>query len=545
MQIDVQLTDQPIPEKICSPVAAELAGAWMEFRGVVRGEESGESIAALEYEAYPEMALREMRRLLTELAAQHDCLAVLVIHRMGVVPVGEAAIYVGIAGRHRAEAFALLGGFMDRLKKDVPIWKRRAIMQSDLVGRVTPCAPSGGVKRTARPAAAHSAAEVLTLLRELCRPLEPERVSLAESAGRVLREPVCALEDQPPFDRSSVDGYAVRLDDAATQFRIVDEIRAGDWKPRQLQPGEAVRIATGGALPGDGLQVVMREDAERGDDFVSLVRRDDGRNIRFRGEDARAGQVLVGTGTILQPGTLGLLASVGCVQPTVTRLPRVLHLATGNEIVPPDQTPPHGQIRDSNSTLVRAFLERWGITPEQRRVPEDEAAAESAIGNRQSPMDLLLISGGASVGEHDFTRRMLEKLGFTLHVSKTTARPGKPLIVAQRDNAIAFGLPGNPLAHFVCLNLYVRAALESWAGRRGDPAFQTGVLTADLAAGGNARETFWPACWRLEDGVATLTPLRWSSSGDLTALATANALIRVTGGTEGLKRGCRVEFAIC
>ena len=154
----------------------------------------------------------------------------------------------------------------------------------------------------------------------------------------------------------------------------------------------------------------------------------------------------------------------------------------------------------------------------------------------------MLISGGASVGEHDFTRRLLEEAGFTIHVSKTTARPGKPLIVAQRGNTLAFGLPGNPLAHFVCLNLYVRAALEAFTGQAARTTFTTGVLTADLAAGGNTRETFWPARWIQRDGMAMLTPLRWSSSGDLTALATANALIRVTAGAEQFQRGSRVEF---
>lgn len=389
---------------------------------------------------------------------------------------------------------------------------------------------------------AASASEVLKLVGAICRPLAAERVSLARAAGRVLREPVCAPEDQPPFDRSAVDGFAVRLDDAAERFQVVDEIRAGDWKPRQLHLGESVRIATGGALPGDGLQVVMREDAEREGGFVSVSRRDDGRNIRLRGEDARVGQILIEPGIWLQPGTLGLLASVGCAHPLVTRLPRVLHLATGNEIVPPEQTPERGQIRDSNSTLVRAFLDQWRIQPTQLRVPEDEVAARAALEGSARDADLILISGGASVGEHDFTRHLLEQLGFTVHVSKTSARPGKPLIVARQGNAVAFGLPGNPLAHFVCLNLYVRAALAAFAGRPVESVFHTGVLLANLEADGNARETFWPAHWRLRDGIATLAPLRWSSSGDLTSLVSANALLRVMAGAKRLERGSRIEF---
>lgn len=389
---------------------------------------------------------------------------------------------------------------------------------------------------------AASAEEVLACVRQLCAPLASEHVPLSDALGRVLREPVLAPEDQPPFDRSAVDGFAVRLDDSSTSFHIVDEIRAGEWKPRALQLGETVRIATGGALPGEGLQVVMKEAAQAEGPTVRILLRTAARNIRFRGDDCRAGQVLVEAGRVLQAGTLSLLASVGRAQPLVTRRPRVLHLATGDEIVPPEQAPGPGQIRDSNSTLVRAFLQSWGVVPRQLRTGEDEAAVESALCAGAREVDIVLISGGASVGEHDFTRRVLERQGFTLHVSKTTTRPGKPLIVAQRDRTIAFGLPGNPLAHFVCLNLYVRAALEAFSGRPTASLFQRGSLAVELPADANARETFWPAIWCLEAATVKLTPLPWASSGDLTSLARASAMIRVPIGATRMPEGSEVEF---
>jgi molybdopterin molybdotransferase len=393
-------------------------------------------------------------------------------------------------------------------------------------------------------ARAANADEVIALLNTICEPLAAERVSLEAAVGRVLREPVCAPEDQPAFDRSAVDGFAVRLDDSSSQFRVVDEIRAGDWKPRELKTGEAVAISTGGALPGDNLQVVMKEDVQREGEIIRVAQRSKSRHIRFRGEDARAGQVLVESGTTLQPGTLALLASVGHAKPLVAQIPRVLHLATGNEIVAPERTPQRGQIRDSNSILIRSFLAQWKIAPEQMRVPEDESSARSAIGNRQSVVDLLLISGGASVGEHDFTRRLLEHFGFEILISKTTMRPGKPLIVARRGNALAFGLPGNPMAHFVCLNLFVRVALEKFSGGTAAKLFQHGVLAARLESDRNARETFWPARHEPRDGKSKLTPLRWSSSGDLTSLATADALIRVAPGAADLEAGAEVEFVL-
>jgi len=390
--------------------------------------------------------------------------------------------------------------------------------------------------------------ETIAAIRARCQPLETESVALDEAQNRVLREPVRADADQPPFDRSSMDGYAVRLDDRHDSFRVVDRIRAGDWKPRKLKPGETVQIATGGALPGDRLQVVMQEDVRVEEDRIVVLDRDDERNIRFKGDDAKAGQVIIEAEAVLGPGALALMASVGCAQPLVTRLPRVLHLATGNEIVPPDQKPARGQIRDSNTTLVHAFLAQFGIEPTQLLVGEDRAAIDSALrpaGAGRSALeevDLLLISGGASVGEHDYTRGLLEELGYTIHVNRTTTRPGKPMIFGSRGNAVAFGLPGNPLAHFVCLNLYVRQALWRFSGALETPDFSEGLLETDFAAAANERETLWPARMEIAQGEVRLTLLRWQSSGDLTALSTANALVRVPPNQGPLSRGAKLPF---
>jgi molybdopterin molybdotransferase len=549
MQIEIELTKDTIPAHLPSFSAiTAAAGAWVEFRGVVRGEENGQVIAALEYEAYSPMAEKEMRRLITEMSQTRPCLVARVIHRVGVVPVGETAIYVGIAGRHRAEAFELLSEFMGRLKVDVPIWKRRA---------VPACSGEGSdnlllqVKQKAAginpSTTVGSAVEgVLTQVLSLVQPLEAERVELASALRRVLRESVAASEDQPGFDRSAVDGFAIRVEDPAQEFRIVDRLRAGDWRPRELALGEAVQIATGGALPGSRLHVVMKENVRVTGDCVQVLQREQAGYIRSRGEDCHAGDVLMTAGMRLSASGMALLASLGAAHPLVTHLPRVLHLATGNEIVPPEQTPSPGQIRDSNSTLVRAFFEQLGITPVQLRAGEDRAAIEAAIANSQLPIgevDVLIISGGASVGEHDFTRGLLEEFGFTVRISKAATRPGKPLIVAQRGQTVAFGLPGNPLAHFVCLNLFVRAALEKLLGLPERNPFATAVLATDLEGDGNARETLWPAQVCCDGGRMLATPLRWSSSGDLTCLAATNALLRVAPGTGQLLAGTEIPFA--
>ena len=584
MEIHVQLTDQPIAASLTPPAELGTVGAWTEFRGLVRGEESGQPIRALEYEAYPEMAERELRRLLTELSAQYPCLSACVIHRVGVVPVGEAAIYVGIASAHRTEGFALLAAVMDRLKQDVPIWKRRTLplnlagndvrriprsgvgrrgQESPLSGtgfqpvrfeahRQDACAttkfldsltPNSQQSETLHVVPCRSVNEALADIRLCCAPLPPTRAPLAEAFGLVLRETVCAPDDLPAFDRSAVDGFALRRDDPATEFCVVDSLRAGDWKPRALQPGEAIRIATGAALPGDGLQVVMQEDTQREGDLLRVLRRDTNLHVRFRGEDLRAGQALVHDGARLDAGALALLATVGHVAPLVSPRLRVLHLTTGDEVVPPNQAPQPGQIRDSNSILIRSLLRDWPCDVTHRHLPEDfETAWRVLDEGRAASADLLLISGGASVGERDFTRALLERLGFAIVFGRIKARPGKPTIFGVNGHRVAFGLPGNPLAHFVCFHLDVATALGRLLGAAELPQFLPGKLAVELRDKPCPRETLWPARLEWTGFAPVLRPLRWRSSGDITCLAEANALIRVPAGCGVLGAEEEVEF---
>ena len=361
MEIEIKLTDRPIAENILSPGQPGAVGAWLEFRGVVRGEENGRTIRALEYEAYPEMAGREIRRLLQEICARHPCHAAKVIHRVGVIQVGETAIYVGVASPHRGEAIALLAEFMDRLKQDVPIWKRRAL-PAQFVGDEVTSLTSKKIKNqseTPHVVSYKSLDEAISEIRSRSRPLPAVRTPLAEALGRVLRETICAPEDLPPVDRSTRDGYAIRADDASKTFSVVDTIHAAGWKPRQLKSGEAVRVATGAMLPCDGLRVVMQEHVGRDGDKLHVVRRENSTNVRLRGEEVRQGQPLVSAGTQLNAGALAILAMAGNINPLVSPRLRILHFTTGDEIVTPDQTPKQGQIRDSNSILIRGLLQNF------------------------------------------------------------------------------------------------------------------------------------------------------------------------------------------
>lgn len=539
MKIEIQLTKEPIAGQCEMPAEFSGAGgAFVEFSGIVRDTENGQKITAIEYEAYSPMAENKLRQIVEELAELFPCLAARVVHRIGVIPAGETAIHVGIAGKHRGEAFALLTEFMNRLKLDVPIWKCRVLTET-VPNAPVPSAPAKNIL---------SVEGALAEIAARCRPLPGGRVPLSQCAGRTLLENVSAPEDSPATDRSTRDGYAILLADASESFQIVDTLHAADWKPRELKTGEAVRVATGSSLPGEGLRVVMQEDIETDGNRIRIVEREDATNVRRRGEEMRAGAPVLPAGTVLNAGRLALLASVGCAGPLVSPRLNVVHLTTGDEVVPPDQKPQPGQIRDSNSILIRTLLQPYSCDVFQQHLPEDFELAKSQLKDRQPKIDcvsVLLVSGGASVGTKDFTRQLLEHLGFEIVFSRLNLRPGAPLIFGvgrgSDGHRIAFGLPGNPLSHFVCHHLFVAAALARLTGAP-MPEFTSGSLATNLDGASDSRDTFWPAFAGLQKGRMLLTPLPWRSSGDLTCLVRANALLRVPAGSADLRAGGSVEY---
>ena len=383
--------------------------------------------------------------------------------------------------------------------------------------------------------------QALAIIAQLCRPLDAEPAPLHKSRTRVLRETVSAQEDMPAFDRSAVDGFAIGLNDSTTVYTVVDEIRAGQWKPQTLSPGKAVRIYTGAPVPCDGLQVVMQEHVSLENNSIRLQHRDSDRNIRFHGEDARKGTVLIHPGCILDAEELSVLATVGLAYPVVSRLPVIYHFATGDELVSPDEEVHPGQIRDSNSILIQGLLSGMGITVLQGRLPEDYLASLTHLKTRDAA-DVLIISGGASVGQHDYTRRLLEELGYKIQFHGLGIRPGKPMLFASRSSGIAFGLPGNPLAHYVCFHLFVKTAIKAMLGLPSTIPMQKGSLSSAIDVGENARETFWLASTAINANGFSLTPIPWQSSGDITALAKANAIIQVPPGCGLLSEGSIVAF---
>ncbi len=374
-------------------------------------------------------------------------------------------------------------------------------------------------------------------------PLAPERVPLADARGRTLREAVAAPGDFPAFDRSAMDGYAVAMDDSAERFRVVMEVQAGASPERALAPGECARIFTGARIPAGASQVIMQENARRDGEWMIPRCRDGSTHIRRRGEDAVAGAVLLESGALLNASELALLAQLGALAPLVSPLPRVLHIVTGRELVAPDREPRDGEIRDTNSTMVAAMLaDRGARMQHQSRCGDDLAETVARVRSVDEAMwDMLLISGGASVGDYDFGAKALRELGFTIHFDRLNLRPGKPLIFATRGAQAAFVLPGNPVSHLVTFHLAVRLALECLQAAPHSWPLADATLDGDFSAQSDPRETYWPCRVRSENGGLHAHPLAWKSSGDLCGLARVNALLHILPGGVPLIRGASAK----
>ena len=376
--------------------------------------------------------------------------------------------------------------------------------------------------------------QILSLIDSLIpRPLEAERIPLDQSLHRILRESIQATEDQPPFHRSSIDGYLTHPDQNLGKVRLLPPRLPGDPTPVLPSLDTALRIFTGSPLPA-GAALIMQEDTRiLRDQEIELLKKPSTSLVRPQGSHARKGDTLLDSPSLLQPGALALLASLGITQPKVSALPRVAHLVTGAEIIDPSTLPETGEIRDSNSIMIRSLLLSYSANPAWHgKIGDDRRGfAQSLAEALLHKPDLVLLSGGSSVGDHDHTGSVLEELGFQILVRQVAVRPGKPLILAQKGDTLAFGLPGNPLSHFVCFHVFVRRALNRWVNQAERPLLQAELLLGtELKT--DPRETWWPCHLSTRSSTLTASPLPWRDSSDLSCLAQANGLLRIPSGQE-------------
>jgi molybdopterin molybdotransferase len=359
-----------------------------------------------------------------------------------------------------------------------------------------------------------------------------ERVELATALGAVLAEEVLADHDHPPFPRSKVDGWALRRADVAggaASLRVVATVRAGTAPGLRLAPGEAARIFTGAPVP-DGADAVAMQERCEADAGASTVRvppeAASAGHVVPQGVECRAGAVAGRVGDVITPGLVGALASAGAARADVFRAPHVRIVATGDELVPCEEQPGPGRIRNSNApALVAAAAACGAVVDGARRAADDRFALADAV-TWALGADVVLVTGGVSVGDFDLVPEVLASLDVTQVLHGVRLQPGKPFWFGTRGRTLVFGLPGNPVSALVNAALFVRPALARLRGGAREPSSFPAVLGGPVGAG-TWRRKYVPATVRRDGAAWTATPVPFQGSGDVFGFARAQALVVV------------------
>jgi molybdopterin molybdotransferase len=381
-------------------------------------------------------------------------------------------------------------------------------------------------------------ADAIKIVLEHTAALSAESVALSDAMRRILAEDIISDTDLPPFNRAQMDGYAVRAADVETtpaRLRIVGESAAGAGWHHEMKAGEAVRIMTGAPVPqgADAVQQVELTRELNGAGTVEILESVQiGRSIVRRAAEIKAGETVLRAGEEINAQAIATLASFGYARVKVGRQPRVAVMATGSELVNVDRTPARDQIRDSNNYTIEAYAKLAGATVE--RVPlagDDTELLKKQMTAALERCDVLVTSGGVSMGVYDFTKAAFRELGAEIFFERVALKPGKPTVFGKIGDRLIFGLPGNPVSVAVTFNLFVRTALRAMqaATEKTLPEVTT-VLERNVKASPD-RDSYLPAVLRTdEDGRLLAEPLKWGGSSDFVSFARANGLIMVPAG---------------
>jgi molybdopterin molybdotransferase len=388
-----------------------------------------------------------------------------------------------------------------------------------------------------------SLAEAQARVLERVTRLEGEPVSIADAGGRVLAEDAHALVDLPPFPSSAMDGFAVRAEDTPGRLPVVARIAAGAPATCELAGGEAMGIATGGVVPGGADSVIPIEYVVENDNEVEISSSvGQGDNVRPRGGDVAAGDVVASSGTRLHAAQIGALAAAGVAEVVCSRLPRVAILVTGTELRRPGEALEPGQVYEANGVLLTTALASAGAHIELLPAVADDEAAHRAALERGLAADVLVTSGGVSVGPHDLVRGLLRELGVEEVFWGVAVKPGKPLAFGVRDRTLVFGLPGNPVSSLVGGELFVRPALLALQGAsEPGPVYRDGRLGESVRRNPQ-RDEFLRARIRPSDDGVVLDPVTGQESHMIVRAAGADALVFAPRGEGELAAGKRVRY---
>ena len=387
--------------------------------------------------------------------------------------------------------------------------------------------------------------EAQRLILERVRPLEPERVRLEDAVGRVLAEDALAVVDLPPFPSSAMDGFALRASDTPGVLPVQVRIAAGRPAPRALRAGEAMGIATGGVVPDGADAVIPVEYVVEHDNDVEIREVvSPGANVRPRGGDLLAGDTVVERGVVLGAAQLGALAAAGVAEVACAARPRAAVVTTGTELRPAGEPLGPGEVYEANGLILVTQLRSAGALSERLAVVADDEDAHREALARGLEFDVLVTSGGVSVGPHDLVRRVEAELGIEEVFWRVAVKPGKPVSFGVRGKTLVFGLPGNPVSSLVGFELFVRPALLALQGHADPlPRFVPGRLAA-AARQNDARDQLLRARMRTDsdDGAVLLEPLAGQESHMIARAAGADALVLLPRGEGELAAGSPVRY---
>lgn len=352
-------------------------------------------------------------------------------------------------------------------------------------------------------------------------------IPLHAALGKVLAEEISCDGDSPPFDKSMVDGYAIRSSDiqaGITSFQVVDEVLAGSVSQHEVKTGQAISIMTGAPIPTSADAVVMHEQTTRNATTVQIpIVVKPGQNILLRAAEMKQGEVVLRTGTFIRPATLGLLASVNRTQVSCFRPVQISLLTTGDEIVEPGEALPAGHIRNSNASLLQGLIHSAGAIPNYLGIARDNREHLLQYIKTGLQSDMLIITGGVSAGKVDLVPEVLHQLGVEPIFHKVALKPGKPLFFGECGRTLVFGLPGNPVSSLVGFELFIRPALRKLSGL--SAPFLTSLLPAQLQCDfqhRSDRPTYHPVRLNTQVKPWQAAPVAWKGSADLRSISQAD-----------------------
>jgi molybdopterin molybdotransferase len=384
-----------------------------------------------------------------------------------------------------------------------------------------------------------SIAQARELVLQAVQPLATESVAIAEARDRVLAEDVKASGDVPPFPCSAMDGYAVLPGPADRRLTLGGESRAGTPAAESMREGQAIRISTGAALPAGATAVIPQENVEAGDgEIVTRAPVREGDNVRHAGEEMRAGDTILTSGCVLGAAELGAAVAAGAGRLTVSIRPRVQVLSTGDELRAPGEPLGPGEIHNSNGPMLVALAEHLGaVCPPPGRLPDDRAATEAGLAKALDAADVVIVSGGVSVGPHDHVKPALQTLGVEQVFWRVALQPGKPTWFGRRAETLVFGLPGNPVSAVVTFGLFARPALAALQGRAPERLLESEAVLATAVPRNPDREQAIRVRLERRDGRLLATPNGPQGSHIVTSLLGADALALIAAGRGEIEAG--------